>query len=190
MKYEDGRKRLQAYRRQIAALRGKMRKVQAGIAPEPVGDYELAASSGPVRLSHLFGSKSELFVIHNMGSACPYCTLWADGFNGIYHHLADRAGFAVVTPDPVPVQKRFAKNRGWRFPMASHAGSSFAEDMGYRGENGGWLPGISVFRRERGRILRVSDARFSPGDDFCTMWHILDLLPEGEVEWAPKFKYA
>jgi crotonobetainyl-CoA:carnitine CoA-transferase CaiB-like acyl-CoA transferase len=31
----------------------------------------------------------------------------------------------------------------------------------------------------RKRILRVSDARFAPWDDFCTVWHIFDLLPGG-----------
>jgi hypothetical protein len=52
------------------------------------------------------------------------------------------------------------------------------------------LPGISVFRRDGKRILRVSDATFEPGDDFCALWHILDLLPGGAGDWAPKFSYS
>jgi hypothetical protein len=63
--------------------------------------------------------------------------------------------------------------------MVSHAGTSFAADMGYRAEDGGWLPGLSVFKREDGRVLRVSDASFSPGDDFCVLWHFFDMLPGG-----------
>ena len=81
---------------------------------------------------------SDLFVIHNMGRSCPNCTLWADGFNGIYPHIADRAAFVVASPDPPDVQQSFAASRGWRFPMVSHQGSSFAADMGYRSAIG-WL---------------------------------------------------
>ena len=61
--------------------------------------------------------------------------------------------------------------------------------MGYRSRSGGLLPGISAFRRERDRIVRMSDAVCSPGDDFCTLWHILDLLQEGASRWQPKVSY-
>ena len=74
--------------------------------------------------------------------------------------------------------------------MVSHKDTSFAADMGYRSESGGYLPGVSVFQKKRGRILRVSDTGFSPGDDFCAVWHIFDLLPEGPGDWGPRFKYA
>jgi hypothetical protein len=29
------------------------------------------------------------------------------------------------------------------------------------------------------QILRLSDTRFSPGDDFRGLWHFFDPLPEG-----------
>lgn len=87
------------------------------------------------------------------------------------------------------MQKKFAAARGWRFPMVSHQGTSFAGDMGYRAESGGWRPGISVFKRKAGQVLRVADTGFDAGDDFCPVWHILDLLPEGRAAWMPKFKY-
>ena len=35
----------------------------------------------------------------------------------------------------------------------------------------------------------VSDATWSPGDDFCTVWHFFDLLPEGPAGWWPKINY-
>jgi predicted dithiol-disulfide oxidoreductase (DUF899 family) len=176
-------------RAQIETLRGSLREAIRAVPPDPVHDYEFQSAGGPVKLSELFGDKDDLFVIHNMGRGCRYCTLWADGFNGVYEHLADRAGFVLSTPDPVEVQQQFAASRGWRFPMVSHAGTSFAEDMGYYLESGFW-PGISAFRRRDGRIERVSDAPLGPGDDFCTVWHILDLLPEGAAGWEPKYSYA
>lgn len=189
MRYAEGTRRLARYRQRIAALRQRMRRVQRAIEPQPVEDYTFATTAGPTRLSQLFGPRRELFVVHNMGASCPYCTLWADGYNGLYPHLVDRAAFVVASPDPPAVQARFARSRGWRFPMVSHRGTTFAADMGYRARSGGWLPGLSVFRRERGRIVRVSDAGSNPGDDFCALWHVFDLLPEGPAGWQPKLRY-
>ena len=190
MNYRETSTRLAEYRRQIADLRDKMRDIRAVAEPEEVPDYVFTNSSGSVRLSELFGDKPDLIVIHNMGATCPHCTLWADGFNGIYDHLASRATFVLSSPDTPNTQKTFAASRGWRFPMVSHNGTTFAADMGYRSEDGGWLPGTSVFRRELNRILRVSDAGFNPGDDFCVLWHIFDLLPGGAGDWRAKYRYG
>jgi predicted dithiol-disulfide oxidoreductase (DUF899 family) len=115
--------------------------------------------------------------------------LWADGFNGAYAHLSNRAAFVLSSPDTPDKQRKFAESRHWTFPIVSHEGTTFAEDMGYR-QNSGWMPGVSVFRRQNGRVVRVSDAPFSPGDDFCNVWHLFDLIPEGAAGWQPKYKYA
>src|SRR5215831_1970163 len=171
MSYRDARAKLVDYRRRIAELRQEMRAVQATAEPEEVADYELGSASGAVRLAQLFGDKRDLILIHNMGVSCAYCTLWADGYNGIHQHVVTRAGFAVSSPDRPTVQKKFAESRGWRFPMVSHAESTFAADMGYVSAKGGWMPGVSVFRREGDAIVRVSNTGFSPGDDFCSLWH-------------------
>jgi predicted dithiol-disulfide oxidoreductase (DUF899 family) len=190
MTYRETAGKLAAWRQQIAELRQKMRDAQASVQPEPVRDYEFAGQQGPKRLSQLFDGKRDLFVIHNMGRSCVYCTLWADGFNGIYPHIADRAAFVVTSPDTPDVQQEFAASRGWCFPMLSHQGSSFAADMGYCSATGGWRPGVSVFRDEAGRVVRVADTGFQPGDDFCGLWHLFDLLPEGPGDWGPRFAYG
>ena len=189
MNYAQGTKQLQGFRKEIGQIRKKMRKVQAALAPEAVEDYALESPRGKVHLSDLFGDKDELFVVHNMGRSCVYCTLWADGVNGVYDHLADRAAFVVTSPDTPAQQKKFAEGRGWKFPMLSHRGSDFAKDMGYGSPEKGWRPGISVFRRDGEKILRVSDTEFGPGDDFAAIWHIFDLLPEGAGDWSPQYKY-
>jgi predicted dithiol-disulfide oxidoreductase (DUF899 family) len=189
---------LNAKRREIATLHAEMRELQSKIEPQTVEDYVFAGPDGPVKLSELFGAKQDLFVIHNMGTTCRYCTMWADGFNGVYDHLSDRAAFVLATPNPPQTQQQFARARGWRFPMVSHAGNSFAKDMGYRldkgddvGENASrWVPGVSAFQNRGGRIVRVSDTDLGPRDDFCVVWHLLDLLPEGDAGWEPKFRYA
>lgn len=189
MGYQDTTAKLADYRGQIAELRKKMRALQQAIEPEETKDYEFATKDGPVRLSALFGDKDHLFVIHNMGASCSYCTLWADGFNGLLPHIESRAAFVVSSPDDPATQEKFAAGRGWRFRMVSHGGTGFAEDMGYRSPER-WLPGVSVFERRDGRILRVSDTDFGPGDDFNPVWHLLDLLPAGADGWRPRFTYA
>ena len=189
MSYKDTAARLEDYRRQIADLRRKMREEQAAGEPEPVNDYTFRRVGGAVKLSELFGDKDTLIVVHNMGTSCPNCTLWADGFNGVFEHLRDRAAFVVSSPDPPEKQQAFAAGRGWRFPMVSIEGSIFAQDMGYW-RAGLAMPGISVFKRAGDKIMRVADTSFSPGDDFCTVWHIFDLIPEGAAGWEPKYRYA
>lgn len=188
MQYADASLRIDEHRKEIDALREKIRALQSDREPQRVEDYEFATSEGPMRLSELFGDKDTLFVIHNMGASCPYCTLWADGFNGVIDHLENRAAFAVSSPDTPAQQKKFAASRNWRFRMVSHANTRFAEDMGYQ-KDGNWWPGVSVFQKRENGIVRVSDAEFGPGDLFCSLWHLLDLIPEGPAGWEPKFRY-
>ncbi|HEU4334312.1 MAG TPA: DUF899 family protein [Candidatus Eisenbacteria bacterium] len=167
----------------------RLAELKRGLPRLPVKDYVLAGPSGPVSLSSLFGAKDDLIVIHNMGKGCRYCTLWADGFNGVWPHLADRAGFVVCSPDSVETQKTFAESRGWTFPMVSGHGSSFIEDMGFRSEKS-WRPGVSTFHRSGdGAIERVASAEFGPYDPFCGVWHLIALLDEGEKGWEPKYAY-
>ncbi len=188
MSYRDTVVQLNDYRRQIAGIRSEMRTLQAQVEPEVARDYVFGTPEGKVALSALFGDKPDLFIIHNMGKSCPACTMWADGFNGVLAHLENRAAFVVTSPDDPQTQAAFAASRGWRFRMVSHANTSFAADMGYRGENG-WHPGISVFRQENGQILRVSDTGLGPGDEFCAVYNFFELLPDGPAGFRPKFAY-
>ena len=188
MQYADASEKLARCRHQIAELRGKMRELQQSAEAQQVSDYEFSTTKGKVRLSELFGDKEYLFVIHNMGAGCPNCTLWADGFNGILPHTENRAAFVVASPDEPAAQQKFKAARGWRFRMVSYLDSSFARDLGYHSDNG-WLPGVSVFRKRGKKIWRVSDSSFDEGDDFCTIWHLFDLLPEGANGWQPQYKY-
>jgi len=188
MNYHDTSEKLTRYRDEIAALRKKMRELQQSAEPQEVTDYEFASGAGPVRLSELFGDKDYLFVIHNMGASCPYCTLWADGFNGLAPHIENRAAFVVASPDDPDKQQKFKASRNWGFRMVSYGNGTFAADMGYR-EDDRHHPGVSVFRKRGGKVFRVSDTSFGPGDDFCSVWHLFDLIPEGAGGWSPKYKY-
>jgi hypothetical protein len=58
-------------------------------------------------------------------------------------------------------------------------------------EPGRVIPGASAFRkREDGAIERVGRAaEFGPGDDYCPVWHLLDLVEGGAGSWEPKYAY-
>jgi len=161
---------------------------------ESVDNYELKSAKGSVKLSELFGDRGDLIVIHNMGKDCPYCTLWADGFNGLVDHIQSRAALVMVSPDSPDVQREFAQGRNWNFEMISGEGSTFIEDMGfkYEGEDGKswWMPGLSTFRKQPdGTIKRIGMDMFGPGDFYNGVWHMFDLLDEGANGWQPKYSY-
>jgi predicted dithiol-disulfide oxidoreductase (DUF899 family) len=175
---------LQDIKRKVAELRRQRPR-------EEIGDYQLLDSEGRgAPLSSLFGERSRLILVHNMGRDCPHCTMWADGFNGLLPHLESRAAFALTSPDKPEAQKGFAQSRGWNFPVYSTAGTSFTADMGFDDEKEGLMPGVSVFTKEAdGKVYRVSRAEFGPGDNFCAVWHFFDLLPEGIDGWEPRLSY-
>ena len=157
--------------------------------PQQVTDYVFKDwDNKNVKLSSLFGKSKDLILVHNMGKRCPYCTMWADGFNGVVDHIQDRTSFVVVSPDSPETQKAFATGRGWKFKMLSAMGTSFSKDMGFQGDEGA-EPGVSVFHKVDGKILRVAKDKFGPGDPYCIVWHFFDLLPKGDDGWSPKYKY-
>jgi predicted dithiol-disulfide oxidoreductase (DUF899 family) len=188
MSYRNTTERLNELREQIAALRKEIRQTQSAVEPESVENYIFATVSGPVTLADLFGDKDTLFVIHNMGASCINCTMWADGFNGVLPHLESRAAFVVSSPDAPEKQQNFKESRGWKFRMVSHRGNNFAADMGYRSDKR-FHPGVSVFKKQNGKIVRVSDQELGPYDDFCSVWHFFDMAPEGAGDWSPQYKY-
>lgn len=179
---------------EIWQKRERLAEMKRTLPEEPVNDYSLKNwEGGTEKLSQLFGKHSDLIVIHNMGASCPYCTLWADGFNGMTHHFNNRAAFVVVSPDSPADQKKFAQGRGWTFKMLSGEGSAFIDDMGFRSSKNGQtqvMPGFSTFhKRPDGKIVRVAKDFFGPNDPYCSVWHIFALLKDGVKDWEPKYQY-
>lgn len=191
---EDLKSRVAIARKELETARRKLVALRRRLPPEPVKDYELNSVEGPVKLSEMFGDKDDLILIHNMGAGCANCTMWADEFNGVADHLQSRAALVLVSPDNPIDQKRFAQERGWRFKMYSAKGTTFVEDMGFHSEEeaflSGYLPGVSAYSRKKdGSIVRVSKEEFGPGDLYCSVWHLFDLLPDGWGSWDPQFDY-
>jgi len=170
---------------ELAQLEARVLTARAAMRGVVVEDYEFEGWDGPVRLSDLFGDRSQLIVIHNMGAGCSYCTMWADGLNGLMHQLDKIAAVAMTNHDPVRRQKETSRARGWKFRMADASGSDFTEAMGFflrEGEDAGLLPGCSTFTRDAdGTIRRHAMSFFGPHDKFCPVYTFLELLPP-EVE--------
>jgi predicted dithiol-disulfide oxidoreductase (DUF899 family) len=188
---EEIDKQLGALTAEREALATKIDELRRQRPQESVENYTLHRSTGEeVTLSDLFGDKKDLLVIHNMGTGCVSCTLWADGFNGLTAHLENRSAFVVVSPNPPEVQSRFATERGWTFKMASAQGSSFTKDMGFEPEPGDVWPGVSAFRKlDDGSIVRTGRDYLGPGDAYCSVWHLFGLLADGVNDWEPEYNY-
>ena len=184
-------KQLARAEKQLMVNRTKVAGLRRKISAKTVSDYTFKDPDGKqVKLSSLFGKKDDLIIIHNMGKSCSFCTLWADGFTGFTKHLENRAGFALVSHDRPALLKEFAASRDWNYNYLSNDGGDFTKDMGFQSEKGDSWPGMSTFRRDKnGKIKRVSSAFFGPGDDFCSIWHMFDMLGNGADGWAPKYKY-
>jgi len=98
-------------------------------------EYRFKTDSGEVALADLFKGRSQLLVYHFMFGAdykagCPHCSAIADGFNGIWKHLAGHdVMFWAVSRAPLEKLQAYKKRLGWSFPWASSGGSDFNLDF-------------------------------------------------------------
>jgi predicted dithiol-disulfide oxidoreductase (DUF899 family) len=199
---------LTAERERVAALR---RELGAGT---PVGtDYvfregpaDLARNAESdffdTRLSDLFGGRRELVVQHMMFGAtwekgCPMCSMWADGLDGVAHHLADRMAFVVVARAPLAVLRAWGRARGWRrLRLLSSHDNDFNRDFGTELGPDRQLPALSVFTRDADGVRHfyttegsLAERHHRAMDLFTPVWNVLDLLPGGRGDWMPRHSY-
>ena len=175
-----------ALERRIGELIAELNALRGASAPEPVPNYAFQTSAGEMSLLELFGDRDRLLVIHNMGQGCRYCTLWADGFNGLLPHLEDALAVAMVSKDAPDVQRVFANSRGWRFRMASHGGGAYIQEQGVFGQAENY-PGAVVYQRDGDAIARKNACVFGPGDIYCALWPFLGMA--GVDDWTPQYRY-
>jgi predicted dithiol-disulfide oxidoreductase (DUF899 family) len=193
MRTTETKARLQQLYKEMHAKRAELVELLRSEGPDPVEDFVLQGPDGDTSLSSLFGAKDDLLVIHNMGSTCPYCTLWADGLNGLVPHLENRTALVLVNAETPAEQKAFAAGRGWGFRMLSDTDGRFTNAMEFAVEQDDQrylMPGYSTFKRQAdGSIVRVARDAFGPGDHYCGVWHMLPLLDGGAGDWQPKLSY-
>lgn len=179
---------IQQTEQQIAALIKKLNELRREHCGDAVHNYTFNTLDGEVPLLDLFADHKRLLLIHNMGQGCRYCTLWADGFNGLLSHLESAMSVVLVSKDAPDVQREFANSRGWRFRLASHGGGDYIREQSVApGEDN--TPGAVVYEREGDTIFRRNSCVFGPGDIYCSMWSLLGLAGLGEGDWTPQFNY-
>jgi len=201
---------LMRQRERVAELR---RQLPQGA---PIPDYQfeegprdLNAGDTPVRsvrLSELFtNSNRSLIVYHLMygkrqTKACPMCTAWVDGANGVAHHLAQNLDFAVVAAADVPTLRAHARTRGWeRLRLLSAGSSTFKYDLGSEDREGHQDSAISVLTRDADGTLRhfytahlwmARDVKERGIDLLAPIWHFMDLTPQGRGSWYTSLDYG
>jgi predicted dithiol-disulfide oxidoreductase (DUF899 family) len=166
------------------------------------GDAPLRA----VRLSELFTKPNRSLVIYHLmlgkrqTKACPMCTAWLDGANGVAAHLSQNLDFAVVAAADIPTLRAHARTRGWdKLRLLSASDSSFKYDLGSEDREGGQDSAISVMTRDAGGILRhfyTAHPRMGPdirerGIDLLNpIWHFMDLTAQGRGNWYAGLAYG
>ncbi len=98
-------------------------------------EYRFDTDQGKVSLKDLFRGRSQLLVYHFMfgpdyTAGCPSCSAIADGFNGIWIHLANHDVMLwAVSRAPLEKLQTYKRRMGWSFPWASSFGSDFNSDF-------------------------------------------------------------
>ena len=159
-----------------------------------------------VRLSELFTSPDRSLVIYHFmfgkkqTKACPMCTAWIDGYNGIAHHIAQNVDFAIVAAADPATLRACARERGWnRLRLVSAGDSTFKYDLGSENADGGQDSQISVFTKESdGRLRHFYSGHPWLGpeikergiDELSPIWNILDLTPQGRGKFYTSLHYG
>jgi len=159
-----------------------------------------------VRLSELFTAPDRSLVIYHFmygkkqTTACPMCTAWIDGYNGVAHHLAQNVDFAIVAAADPSTLRAHARNRGWdRLRLLSAGESTFKYDLGSEDRAGGQDSTISVFTRDTDGTLRhfysghpwlEPEIKERGIDELIPVWNMLDLTPQGRGKFYASLDYG
>jgi predicted dithiol-disulfide oxidoreductase (DUF899 family) len=172
--------------------------------PTSLDDGDEPASS--VRLSELFTAPDRSLVIYHFmfgkkqTTACPMCTAWIDGYNGIAHHLAQNVDLAIVAAADLPTLRAHARKRGWdKLRLLSAGESTFKYDLGSEDAAGVQDSTISVFTRDSDGTLRhfysghprlAEDIKERGIDELSPIWNVLDLTPQGRGTFYASLDYG
>ncbi len=158
-------------------------------------------------LGDLFGGRRQLIVYHFMFAPdwekpCKSCSFWADGYNGVIQHLAQRdTRLVAASRAPLAKLEATAKRMGWTFPWYSSGDGDFNYDfhVSFHPEQVADgtirynfastqtkmtdLPGISAFIKEPdGAIFRTYSAYARGLDMLNPAYQLLDITALGRHE--------
>ena len=202
--WRDARLALLQREKDFTRLRDELSAARRAMPWEEVTkSYVFDAEKGKTSLAGLFEGRRQLIVQHLMFAPgwdvpCKSCSFWADSYNGIDVHLAQRdVTFVAVSRAPLAALLAFRARMGWSFEWVSSGGSTFDADYhaaftpgapgeyNYRPFNGTAtdMPAISVFARdEAGKVFHTYSC-YSRGIDIMNAaYNYLDITPEGRNE--------
>jgi predicted dithiol-disulfide oxidoreductase (DUF899 family) len=210
------RKKLLAREKELTNLRDELSAERRALPWERVDKrYVFQTDAGPKTLAELFGDKSQLAVYHLMFApswekSCKSCAFWADNFNGVTAHLAQRdVSFVAISRAPLGKLQAFAKRLGWTFRWVSsnETDFNFDYDVSLRPEEQAVVkgtynfapikeafeerPGISVFyKNERGEVFHTYSCYARGIEPMNGAYQWLDLMPKGRDEADLPFPMA
>lgn len=167
--------------------------------------YTFETVDGSRTLGQLFENRHQLIIYHFMmgpewEEGCPSCSFWADNFNGIGPHLAQRdTTLMAVSRSPLKAIETYRKRMGWTFPWASSLGSDFNMDFHVSFPQAGQqdteynyaavsdapeeMQGVSVFARtDEDEVFHTYSAYARGVESFNGAYQLLDLTPKGRDE--------
>ena len=201
-------KELTRLRDQVSALRRELPWVRVE------RDFVFEGPNGKQTLAELFEGKSQLLVYHLMFAPenegpCRSCSFWADAFNGMQTHLAQRdVRLIAISRAPLAKLESFRQRMGWSFPWYAAADDSFnvtygvyfpdadaanrpAYNFGTEKPQGRDKPGVSVFVRDADGSVYHTYSCYSRGiDGLNPTYQYLDLLPKGRDEAGLSYPMA
>jgi predicted dithiol-disulfide oxidoreductase (DUF899 family) len=176
-------------------------------------DYRFKDMNGEdVGLLDLFGTHDTLVTYFWMfgpdrDRPCPMCTNLLGPLDANAEDLAQRVSLVVFGRSTVERQLAFAQERGWRaLRFLQTIGDAYALELGGLDPHSGseW-PVMAVFKKtgpgDDAKVRLFWKAEMTSemaekgkdprgGPDFCPLWNVLDLTPEGRGEtWYPKLSY-
>ena len=202
------RRALLAKEKEFLKLRDQLSQARRDLPWERVeSSYVFEGVAGRETLASLFGDHNQLLVYHFMfapdwEAGCKSCSFWADNFDGVTAHLAQRdVALAAISRAPYAKLKAFALRMGWQFKWVSSADSDFNYDyrVSFRPEDveagraqyneapyaGSMtdLPGLSVFFKDTDGGLFHTYSTYARGlDPLNSAYQLLDLVPKGRDE--------
>jgi predicted dithiol-disulfide oxidoreductase (DUF899 family) len=135
-------------------------------------------------------------------AGCKSCSFWADNFNGVVPHLAQRdVSFVAISRAPFAKLQAFERRMGWSFKWLSSAATDFnqdycvsftPEDLAAKRATYNYAPlelsktdlqGISTFYKDADGGLFHTYSCYGRGVDMMnTAYQYLDLVPKGRDE--------
>jgi len=202
------RVRLLAREKEFQLQRDELSRARRALPWERVDKpYVFDGPAGRETLADLFAGCSQLVVYHFMfapdwEAGCRGCSFWADNFNGMLPHLAQRdVALAAISRAPWQKLQAFAARMGWNFKWVSAGDSDFNYDFqvsfrpedlqrgaavynyAHYGESNADKPGLSVFAKdEHGAICHTYSTYARGLDPMNVTFQLLDLVPRGRDE--------